>query len=220
MFQVIKTLDPKQPAVTPDIQALKNQLTEKERKIQHLEVRTLQTHVPPLLLYTLQMHWCVNIFCFCFCAAWFWKEPGQTRPGGEAHHQCVVQHGGCTRFVISAPCCGFSASSDLSPCSGNGFAPESVRRATEPLPPGHVLPGPAETVHHGQERSDSTPPTMRQDAPTEDFSWTLLWILQHFYYFVCPLTCCCCPLLKQWSYYYCLSGGGSVTFSGDSVDLF
>ncbi|XP_037544397.1 protein Hook homolog 2 [Nematolebias whitei] len=34
---VIKTLDPKQPAVTPDIQALKNQLTEKERKIQHLE---------------------------------------------------------------------------------------------------------------------------------------------------------------------------------------
>uniref|UniRef100_A0A3Q3FTC0 Hook microtubule tethering protein 2 n=1 Tax=Kryptolebias marmoratus TaxID=37003 RepID=A0A3Q3FTC0_KRYMA len=34
---VIKTLDPKQPVVTPDIQALKNQLTEKERKIQHLE---------------------------------------------------------------------------------------------------------------------------------------------------------------------------------------
>lgn len=36
---VIKTLDPKQqPApVSPDIQALKNQLTEKERKIQHLE---------------------------------------------------------------------------------------------------------------------------------------------------------------------------------------
>uniref|UniRef100_A0A3B4ZWH4 Protein Hook homolog 2-like n=1 Tax=Stegastes partitus TaxID=144197 RepID=A0A3B4ZWH4_9TELE len=36
---VIKTLDPKQPPVTstPDIQALKNQLTEKERKIQHLE---------------------------------------------------------------------------------------------------------------------------------------------------------------------------------------
>ncbi|XP_047213125.1 protein Hook homolog 2-like isoform X2 [Girardinichthys multiradiatus] len=34
---VIKTLDPKQPAPTPDIQSLKNQLTEKERKIQHLE---------------------------------------------------------------------------------------------------------------------------------------------------------------------------------------
>uniref|UniRef100_A0A8C9ZLA1 Hook microtubule tethering protein 2 n=1 Tax=Sander lucioperca TaxID=283035 RepID=A0A8C9ZLA1_SANLU len=36
---VIKTLDPKQQPVpaTPDIQALKNQLTEKERKIQHLE---------------------------------------------------------------------------------------------------------------------------------------------------------------------------------------
>ncbi|KAM4635087.1 protein Hook homolog 2 [Polymixia lowei] len=36
---VIKTLDPKQqpPTVTPDIQALKNQLTEKDRKIQHLE---------------------------------------------------------------------------------------------------------------------------------------------------------------------------------------
>lgn len=37
-LQVIKTLDPKQQPVTPDIQALKNQLTEKERKIQHLEV--------------------------------------------------------------------------------------------------------------------------------------------------------------------------------------
>ncbi|XP_070778875.1 protein Hook homolog 2 isoform X1 [Enoplosus armatus] len=36
---VIKTLDPKQQPVTatPEIQALKNQLTEKERKIQHLE---------------------------------------------------------------------------------------------------------------------------------------------------------------------------------------
>ncbi|XP_053193768.1 protein Hook homolog 2-like [Scomber japonicus] len=36
---VIKTLDPKQQpvTVTPDVQALKNQLTEKERKIQHLE---------------------------------------------------------------------------------------------------------------------------------------------------------------------------------------
>ncbi|KAM7386330.1 hypothetical protein PAMA_009114 [Pampus argenteus] len=36
---VIKTLDPKQKPVTltPDVQALKNQLTEKERKIQHLE---------------------------------------------------------------------------------------------------------------------------------------------------------------------------------------
>lgn len=40
LLQVIKTLDPKQQPVpaTPDIQALKNQLTEKERKIQHLEV--------------------------------------------------------------------------------------------------------------------------------------------------------------------------------------
>uniref|UniRef100_A0A3Q0SVD9 Hook microtubule tethering protein 2 n=1 Tax=Amphilophus citrinellus TaxID=61819 RepID=A0A3Q0SVD9_AMPCI len=36
---VIKTLDPKQQPVTvaPELQALKNQLTEKERKIQHLE---------------------------------------------------------------------------------------------------------------------------------------------------------------------------------------
>ncbi|CAK6960331.1 protein Hook homolog 2-like [Scomber scombrus] len=36
---VIKTLDPKQQpvTVTPDVQALKNQLTEKEKKIQHLE---------------------------------------------------------------------------------------------------------------------------------------------------------------------------------------
>lgn len=39
--QVIKTLDPKQPVTaTPDIQALKNQIIEKERKIQHLEVYT------------------------------------------------------------------------------------------------------------------------------------------------------------------------------------
>ena len=43
--QVIKTLDPKQQPVpsTPDVQALKNQLTEKERKIQHLEVRPSDT---------------------------------------------------------------------------------------------------------------------------------------------------------------------------------
>ncbi|XP_063327387.1 protein Hook homolog 2 isoform X3 [Pelmatolapia mariae] len=34
---VIKTLDPKQQPVAPDIQALKNQLTEKEQRIQHLE---------------------------------------------------------------------------------------------------------------------------------------------------------------------------------------
>uniref|UniRef100_A0A3Q4GZ71 Hook microtubule tethering protein 2 n=1 Tax=Neolamprologus brichardi TaxID=32507 RepID=A0A3Q4GZ71_NEOBR len=34
---VIKTLDPKQQPAAPDIQALKNQLTEKERRIQHLE---------------------------------------------------------------------------------------------------------------------------------------------------------------------------------------
>lgn len=41
-MQVIKTLDPKQPATAaPDVQALRNQLTEKDRKIQHLEVLTL-----------------------------------------------------------------------------------------------------------------------------------------------------------------------------------
>lgn len=44
-LQVIKTLDSNQPAATknPDIQvqALKNQLTEKDRKIHHLEVRTV-----------------------------------------------------------------------------------------------------------------------------------------------------------------------------------
>lgn len=41
IVQVIKTLDPKQPPLTvsPDVQALKNQLTERDRKIQHLEVR-------------------------------------------------------------------------------------------------------------------------------------------------------------------------------------
>ncbi|XP_061567120.1 protein Hook homolog 2-like [Cololabis saira] len=34
---VIKTLDPKQQPATPDVQALKNQLTEKQKKIHHLE---------------------------------------------------------------------------------------------------------------------------------------------------------------------------------------
>ncbi|XP_031726848.1 protein Hook homolog 2 isoform X1 [Anarrhichthys ocellatus] len=34
---VIKTLDPKQQPATPGVQALKNQLTERERKIKHLE---------------------------------------------------------------------------------------------------------------------------------------------------------------------------------------
>lgn len=54
VLQVIKTLDPKQPAVSPDIQALKNQLTEKERKIQHLEV--FYVCALPLVLFILQMH--------------------------------------------------------------------------------------------------------------------------------------------------------------------
>uniref|UniRef100_A0A3B3X828 Hook C-terminal domain-containing protein n=1 Tax=Poecilia mexicana TaxID=48701 RepID=A0A3B3X828_9TELE len=40
---VIKTLDPKQPAPTPDVQSLRNQLTEKERKLQHLEVSRVKT---------------------------------------------------------------------------------------------------------------------------------------------------------------------------------
>lgn len=46
VFQVIKTLDPKQKSnvVPAEVQALKNQLTEKDRKIQHLEVRHTQTH--------------------------------------------------------------------------------------------------------------------------------------------------------------------------------
>lgn len=40
--QVIKTLDPKQqsPSLSPELLTLKNQLSEKERKIQHLEVGT------------------------------------------------------------------------------------------------------------------------------------------------------------------------------------
>uniref|UniRef100_A0A8C2C9W7 Hook microtubule tethering protein 2 n=1 Tax=Cyprinus carpio TaxID=7962 RepID=A0A8C2C9W7_CYPCA len=43
---VIKTLDPKQKsnAVPAEVQVLKNQLTEKDRKIQHLEVRNTHTH--------------------------------------------------------------------------------------------------------------------------------------------------------------------------------
>lgn len=36
--QVIKTLDPGQQPAAPDVQALKNQLTEKDKRIQHLEV--------------------------------------------------------------------------------------------------------------------------------------------------------------------------------------
>uniref|UniRef100_A0A3B3YVM7 Calponin-homology (CH) domain-containing protein n=1 Tax=Poecilia mexicana TaxID=48701 RepID=A0A3B3YVM7_9TELE len=40
---VIKTLDPKQPAPTPDVQSLRNQLTEKERKLQHLEVSRVKS---------------------------------------------------------------------------------------------------------------------------------------------------------------------------------
>lgn len=45
VFQVIKTLDPKQKSnvVPAEVQALKNQLTEKDRKIQHMEVRHTNT---------------------------------------------------------------------------------------------------------------------------------------------------------------------------------
>jgi len=65
-LQVIKTLDPKQQPATasPDIEAMKNQLTEKERKIQHLEVKTLHTemHTIPLLLQISLIHTDVSFF--------------------------------------------------------------------------------------------------------------------------------------------------------------
>uniref|UniRef100_A0A669EWW5 Hook microtubule tethering protein 2 n=1 Tax=Oreochromis niloticus TaxID=8128 RepID=A0A669EWW5_ORENI len=47
---VIKTLDPKQQPVTPDVQALKNQLTEKERRIQHLESRARHDQEEKLII--------------------------------------------------------------------------------------------------------------------------------------------------------------------------
>lgn len=52
-MQVIKTLDPKQPAPTPDVQSLRNQLTEKENKLQHLEVSRVKSvgRRPPLVVF-------------------------------------------------------------------------------------------------------------------------------------------------------------------------
>uniref|UniRef100_A0A8C7RFB2 Hook microtubule tethering protein 2 n=1 Tax=Oncorhynchus mykiss TaxID=8022 RepID=A0A8C7RFB2_ONCMY len=49
---VIKTLDPKQPPLTvsPDVQALKNQLTERDRKIQHLESRSRHDQEEKLII--------------------------------------------------------------------------------------------------------------------------------------------------------------------------
>lgn len=53
VFQVIKTLDPKQKSnvVPAEVQALKNQLTEKDRKIQHMEVRHTNTLIIGLWLF-------------------------------------------------------------------------------------------------------------------------------------------------------------------------
>lgn len=95
--QVIKTLDPKLPVnSSPDIRALKNQLSEKERKIQHLEVNSC--------IWTSNGRWwrrgshVKRIFyqpasaCFCHVER-LWEEPGPSGQGGEAHHLCLVQHG-------------------------------------------------------------------------------------------------------------------------------
>lgn len=55
-------------------------------------------------------------------------------------------------IMFHAHACFFTAS-----FSGDGFATDSVRRAAGSLQPGHVLPGPAETVHQRQERPDTSP---------------------------------------------------------------
>uniref|UniRef100_A0A671Q1L7 Protein Hook homolog 2-like n=1 Tax=Sinocyclocheilus anshuiensis TaxID=1608454 RepID=A0A671Q1L7_9TELE len=57
---VIKTLDPKQKssAVPAEVQVLKNQLTEKDRKIQHLEVRHTHTQTDSDFV---ELHLCLSV---------------------------------------------------------------------------------------------------------------------------------------------------------------
>uniref|UniRef100_A0A8C1WWL0 Hook microtubule tethering protein 2 n=1 Tax=Cyprinus carpio TaxID=7962 RepID=A0A8C1WWL0_CYPCA len=80
---VIKTLDPKQKSSAPpaEVQVLKNQLTEKDRKIQHLEVRHTQRQT----------------------AVYVVVDALQTRAGGEAHHLSLVQHGEETTGTAGNP---------------------------------------------------------------------------------------------------------------------
>ena len=81
LVQVINTMDPKQQPAAPHTQALKNQLTEKERRILHLEVTTI----------LMQRHNEVTLaqVCMMVCslpAARLWEEQIQTRPRGETPH--------------------------------------------------------------------------------------------------------------------------------------
>ncbi|MEQ2200134.1 hypothetical protein XENOCAPTIV_023260 [Xenoophorus captivus] len=96
--QVIKTLDPKQPAPTPDIQSLKNQLTEKERKIQHLESRARQNQEEKLIItawYNMVSMWkrvpkktCFH-FLSSFCCLTLSLILPDLPPQGMALHQQV-----------------------------------------------------------------------------------------------------------------------------------
>ncbi|XP_014834177.1 PREDICTED: protein Hook homolog 2-like isoform X3 [Poecilia mexicana] len=112
---VIKTLDPKQPAPTPDVQSLRNQLTEKERKLQHLE---------------------------------------------HDYERSRARHSQEEKLIISA----------WYNMVGHGVAPAGVGRAAGTRKPGHVLPGPAETVHQRPARPGPPAAQMRRDGTARSTS--------------------------------------------------
>uniref|UniRef100_A0A672H0B5 Calponin-homology (CH) domain-containing protein n=1 Tax=Salarias fasciatus TaxID=181472 RepID=A0A672H0B5_SALFA len=134
---VIKTLDPKQQPA-PDIQALKNQLTEKERRIQHLEVGAsrcgssawihfTEASVRPLLSTTTRRA----------APATTRRRSSSSQPGTtwwvRAHTQTHTERRPTSRRRLLL--------------SGHGAASEGVGQADRLLRSDHVLPGPAETVH-------------------------------------------------------------------------
>uniref|UniRef100_A0A8C1U339 Hook C-terminal domain-containing protein n=1 Tax=Cyprinus carpio TaxID=7962 RepID=A0A8C1U339_CYPCA len=82
---VIKTLDPKQKSSAPpaEVQVLKNQLTEKDRKIQHLEVRHTQRQTAVYVVVVMISR--------------------SSLSGGEAHHLSLVQHGEETTGTAGNP---------------------------------------------------------------------------------------------------------------------
>lgn len=82
-----------------------------------------------------------------------WGRPDGSASSRVTHRIICGRKAVFVRPLLYLPPLSLSLSS-----SGDGAASEGFGRASGPLQPGHVLPGPAETVHQRQERPDATPP--------------------------------------------------------------
>lgn len=102
--QVIRTLDPKQNQGSgPEVQALKNQLQEKERMLHSLEVEKERKRERVSVYLRVFVSICAAV-CECVCVSRLLcvspsltegdgQDEGSAGIRGEAHRVCLVQHG-------------------------------------------------------------------------------------------------------------------------------